>query len=534
MKKLWIVLLYSLLSACAFGHDMHDHASITGEELGKVHFPVSCAAAQSKAFERGVALLHSFWYEEAGKQFEAIVKQDPHCAMAHWGIAMSSWHQLWNHPGDDTIKAGREQTTKAEALHAKTARERAYILAMHAFYGPERADYQARARAYSEQMEKIYQNYPEDKEAAAFYALSLLASEPEGDTTFANRKKAAAVLEPLFASEVDHPGVAHYLIHAYDKPQLAEQGLAAARRYAKIAPASAHAVHMPSHIFARMGLWQDDINSNLSSIAITRKASDMHMGGAGHQFHAMDFLLYAYLQTGRDADAQNLIQQVNAMPKMEDSVDVGYDVSSYAKAEFPAVYDLEMHHFADAAALQPVPGANNETDAITFYARALGAARSGNVQQAQADVAKLQSLEQKASAEKRIGLADSIAEDRKAAQAWIDHAEGNDTAAIASLRSVAEKAEAAGDEPGSLPAREMIADMLMEMKRPEQALAEYQTDLKFNPNRFGGLSGAARAAEMAGKTEQANTYYAQLIKVCSGSSSDRPELQHARELLAKE
>ena len=534
MKK-WSILLFCALGcASALAHDMHDHAAITGEELGKVHFPVSCATAEAKPFERGVALLHSFWYEEAGKQFEAIAKQDPHCAMAHWGIAMSSWHQLWNHPGDDTIKAGREQVIKAEALHAKTARERAYILAMHEFYAPEKADYQARANGYSAQMEKVHQQYSDDKEAAAFYALSLLASEPEGDTTFSNRKKAAAVLEPLFASETDHPGVAHYLIHAYDKPQLAEQGLTAARRYAKIAPASAHAVHMPSHIFARLGLWQDDINSNLSSIAITRKASGMHMGGAGHQFHAMDFLVYAYLQTGREADAQKVIDEVSSMPKMEDSADVGYDVSSYAKAEFPAVYDLEMHHFADAAALQPVPGANNDTNAITYYARALGAARSGKIQQAHEDVAKLQSFEQQASSEKKVGLADSIAEDRKAAQAWIDHAEGNDTAALASLRQVAEKAEAAGDEPGSLPAREMLADMLMEMKRPEQALAEYQTDLKFNPNRFGGLSGAARAAELAGKTDQANAYYAQLVEVCSGSSSDRPELQHARELLAKE
>lgn len=534
MRKLWVLLLSSLVCVSAFGHDMHDHAGIAGEELGKVHFPVSCASAESKAFERGVALLHSFWYEEAAKQFEAIAKQDPHCAMAHWGIAMSSWHELWNHPDEDTIKAGRQQVTKAEALHAKTARERAYIAAMRAFYAPENAEYQVRANAYSEQMEKVYKQYPDDQEGAAFYALALLASEPEGDMSFANRKKAAAVLEPLFASGIDHPGVAHYLIHAYDKPQLAEQGLAAARRYAKIAPASAHAVHMPSHIFARMGLWQDDINSNLSSIAITRKASDMHMGGAGHQFHAMGFLLYAYLQTGRDGEAQNLIEQVRLMPKMEDSVDVGYDVSSYAKAEFPAIYDLEMHHFADAAALQPVPGANDETDAITFYARAVGAARSGNVQQARADVAKLQTFQQKASAEKKLGLADAIAENQKMAQAWIDHAEGNDTPAIASLRSVAEKTEATGDEPGSLPAREMLADMLMEMKHPEQALAEYQTDLKFNPNRFGGLYGAARAAEMAGKTDQANTYYAQLVKVCSGSSSDRPELQHARELVAKE
>jgi len=533
MNKFLYVFVLCACVVPALAHDPNDHGSMAEEELGTVHFPTSCAASVQKPFERGVALLHSFWYEEAGKQFETVAKQDPKCAMAHWGIAISSWHQLWDHPKDATIQAGIAEVKKAKSLHPKGARERDYIVAMEKFYGPAKADYHARAAAYSEQMEKVYKRYPEDKEAAAFYALSLLASEPEGDTTFANRKKAAAVLEPVFNSEPNHPGVAHYLIHTYDKPQLAEQGLAAARKYANIAPASPHAVHMPSHIFARLGLWQDDIDSNLASVALTRKTSEMHMGGGGHQFHAMDFLVYAYLQSGREADARKVIEEVSAMPKVEDNLYAGYDPAAYAKSEFPAVYALEMHHWAEAAALQPVANAGYEDTAITYYARGLGAARGGKVAQAGTDLAQLEAAQTKATADKKTWLVDALEQNRKIIQAWIDHANRRDDAAVAALQAAAEKEEAEGDEPGALPAREMLADLLMEMSRPEQALAEYEADLKFNPNRFNGLYGAAHAAEMAGKTEQASSYYAQLLKVCSGSASDRPELQHAKQLLAK-
>ena len=533
MKKLFFLMSICVLALPAFAHDPNDHSGMDAEELGTVHFPVSCAASVQTGFERGVALLHSFWYEEASKQFENIAKQDPTCAMAHWGIAMSSWHQLWNRPDDVTIKAGQSEVKKAEALHPKTDRERDYIAAIGKFYGPAKADYDARANAYSQAMEKMYTQYPQDREAAAFYALSLLASEPDSDTTFANRKKAAAVLEPLLTSAPDHPGIAHYLIHTYDKPQLAQQGLPAARTYAKIAPASAHAVHMPSHIFARLGLWPEDIESNLQSVAISRKNAEMHLGGSDHQFHALDFLMYAYLQSGREMDAKKIIDEVNAMPNMGDTMQVGFDPTVYAKAEFPALYALEMRQWDEAAALKPVAGAGDEINATTYYARALGAARSGRVNQAHEDVTKLASLEKKAASQKRYGLAEAIGQKLKTAQAWIDHRQGNDEAAMAALRAVAEKQEATGGETGDIPVREMLADMLMEMKRPEQALTEYETNLKFNPNRFNALYGAAHAAEMVGKTDQANGYYGKLVKVCDGSNSERPELQHAKQLLAK-
>jgi tetratricopeptide (TPR) repeat protein len=423
---------------------------------------------------------------------------------------------------------------KAKGLHPKTDRERDYIAAMGAFYGDsKKLDHQARAVAYSKAMEQKYRRYPHDREAAAFYALSLLASEPHHDTTFANRKQAAAVLEKLFAEEPNHPGVAHYLIHSYDKPQLAELGLPAARRYAQIAPASPHALHMPSHIFARLGLWQDDVDSNVASIAATRKTAAMHMGGAGHQFHAMDFLVYAYVQSGREAEAMKVIDEVKAMPPMKDEMEVGYDERAYALSEFPAVYALELHHWTEAAALAPVPDAEPADRAITYWARAIGATRGGNLDQARREIRELESIRKSLSDHKKTFLAELVGDAAKEAQAWVDFAEGRRDAAMAAMRGFAEKEEAEGNEPGTLPAREMLADMLLEMNLPEQALAEYERDLKFNPNRFDGLYGAAHAAELAGKTQEANTYYAQLTKTCDGSTSNRPELAHARALRAQ-
>lgn len=537
MKKLAILLLgvcvLFAVAASADDEGQH-HEDMTNEQLGTVHFPTSCTESVQKNFERGVALLHSFWYEEAQKQFQQVAVDDPHCAMAHWGVAMSLWHQLWNHPDVKTIKRGKAEVAKAKSLHTHDDRERGYIAAMDAFYGGAKdRSYQSRADAYSKAMEAAYQHHPEDKEAAVFYALSLLASAPDHDTTFANEKKAAAVLEPLFAAEPDHPGVAHYLIHSYDSPQLAQLGLPAARRYAKVAPASPHALHMPSHIFARLGLWQDDIDSNLASIAATRKTAAMHMGGADHQFHAMDFLEYAYLQSGRESDAQKLIDEVKAMPPMKDTLGVGMDMRIYALSVLPVRYDLELHHWSDAANLSVPDGADEGDSSITYWARAIGAARGGNVAEAQQSVAELASIHHTLMHEKQVRYAAEVEQDQKEAQAWLDHAQGRNDQALKSLRAIAETEEAEGNEPLAMPAREMLADMLLDMNRPQDALTEYEADLKFNPNRFDGLYGAAHAAELAGKNDQANTYYSQLLQVCAGSNSDRPELSHAKQLVAK-
>ncbi len=531
-KLIWVLCIAAAFSGVAAADEGHHHEELTQEQLGTVRFPVSCTPDAQKTFEKGVALLHSFWYEESEKTFLDVEKQDPKCAMAYWGEAMSQWHQLWNRPDAPTIKRASAELKKAGKMKAGTTdRERDYIQALKAFYSnSKKADHEARAMAYSVAMEKVYRKYPDDHEAAAFYALSLLAAEPDNDTTFANRKEAGAVLEKLFAAEPNHPGVVHYLIHSYDKPQLAQLGLPAARRYAQIAPAAPHALHMPSHIFARLGLWQDDINSNLASIAATRKTAAMHMGGEGHQFHAMDFLVSAYMQSGREADALKVIEEVKAMPSMKDMYGMGFDPRVYALVAFPARYALEMHHWAEAASLTPVPEARTGDASITYWARAIGAARSGNVAQARTDIEHIDAIHKTLLDQKKKGSAEAVDQDRKEAAAWLDHAQGKNDDAIAALRAMAEKQESSGDEPdGGLPAREMLADMLIEMKRPEQALAEYKTGLKFFPNRFNSLYGAAQAAEMAGQASEATEYYAVLVKTCEGSSSERPELAKAKQ-----
>ena len=540
MKRLACVLLFSvLISFTAFADDEdknhHHHEDLTETQLGTVHFPVSCSASVQKPFARGVALLHSFWYEEAEKEFLQIAKDDPHCAMAHWGVAMSIWHQLWNEPDAKVIARGLSEVDAAKKLAKKaTPRENAYIAAIAAFYSnSEKLDHEARAKAYSDAMRVTFQAFPQDHEAAVFYALSLLASEPHNDGTFANRLAAAKILEPLFAAEPDHPGVAHYLIHAYDKPQLAERGIPAARRYAQVAPAAPHALHMPSHIFARVGLWQDDINSNLASVAATRKTAAMHMGGEGHQFHAMDFLFYAYLQSGREADARALMDEVKAMPEMHDMYGVGFDPHLATEAQFAALFPLEMRDWATAAALKPVEVYGTAQNSFTYWAKAIGAAHLHQPGEVRKDVSAIEAIHQKFVADHKKDFAEATDHDLKQAQAWLAFSEGKYDDAVEALRPIADKEDALGDEPQGIPTREMIAEMLLEAKRPQQALIEYQTDLKLNPNRFNGLYGAARAAEEAGKQSEATAYYAMLLKVCDGSSSTRPELSRAKQLLAK-
>ena len=508
----------------------HHHEDLTETQLGTVHFPVSCAESVQKPFARGIALLHSFWYEEAEKEFLDIAKDDPHCAMAHWGVAMSIWHQLWNNPDAKVIARGLDEARTAGKLSPRsTPREKGYIAAITAFYyGAPQLDHKARARAYSDAMKRVYLSNPDDHEAATFYGLSLLAS----DETLEHRKEAARILEKVFAVEPDHPGVAHYLIHAYDTPALAEQGIPAARRYAQIAPAAPHALHMPSHIFARVGLWQDDINSNLASVDATRKTAAMGMGGEGHQFHAMDFLVYAYLQSGRESDAAKVIEEIKAMPAMPNMYGMDFDPRRSSQARFEASYALELHDWPKAAALSPVSQDPDYTP-VTYLARAIGAARSGQVAEARKDVEQVKSITKVLREKKETDDADFLDRQTGEPLAWIAHAEGRDDEAISLLGPLADQETDGMSQTGYLPAREQFADLLLETGRPGEALAEYQAALKLNPNRFNGLYGAARAAEAAGKHSDASQYYALLLKTCEGGSSARPELAHARELLAK-
>lgn len=533
---LCLSLIYAAPALAQDDDEMHMHHHDADEQLGKVSFPVSCAPASQQAFNRGIALMHSFQYEDAEAQFAEIVKADPSCAMAHWGIALSYFHQIWERPQEPVLKRGHEQMLMAQKLGAKTGRENDYIAALALYYdNPSSPDYRKRVTGYSDAMGKLYQKYPKDEEAGAFYALSLLAAEPPGDTALANQKKAVAILMPLFQQDPDHPGLAHYIIHSCDNPQMAQTGLVAARAYAGIASSSAHAVHMPSHIFARLGLWQEDIQANLKSVALTQKSNAMYM--AGHELHAMHFLLYAYLQTGQDAKAKQIVDQalqiVAAAPKSDDDSGM-MRYYGYAQADFPALYNLEMHHWADAMALQPAGDAPPHMQTITYWAQTIGAARSGNVDAARAAAKKFDDAQEATRKSKYAYMLDGPNLNRDEVQAWLAFAEKRNDEAVKRMRSVADTQDQVGKGEVDLPAREMLADMLLESSQPEAALVEYEKAMRTDPNRFNELAGAARAAELAHQQKKADAYYAQLLKNCDdGKYSDRPALGRAKTVLAE-
>lgn len=535
-------LAYSLVcfcvSAAAFSsaQDMHAHHHDTSERLGAVSFSISCAAGSQKSFERGVALLHSFGYEEAEQQFVELSEKDPVCAMAHWGIAMSLFHQIWERPEPTALKRGHEELEKAQKIGAQTERERGYIAALAAFYGNPSADYLKRAGAYSDAMGKLYQQYPSDLEAGAFYALSLLAAAPPGDDSLTYKKKAVAVLTPLFQKQPDHPGLAHYIIHSCDSPQIASMGLEAARRYAAIAPSSAHAVHMPSHIFARLGLWPEDIQANLKSVALTEKSGEMYMHG--HELHAMHFLMYAYLQTGQDDAAKQVVEHskeiLSSMPS--NGNDTGMlEYFGFAAAHFPALYALEMRHWSAAAALKPAVNAPPEFQMITYWARTIASARMGDLEATRRNAQQFDEAVEATLKSKNAYVLEGPNSSRAEVRAWLAFAEKNTEEAVLQMRQVADVQDKLGKAEVDIPAREMLADMLLELNQPDKALAEYEKSMQIDPNRFNGLAGAAHAAELAHQPAKANSYYAQLLKNCDdGKHSDRPELRSAKTLVAND
>ena len=518
----------------ALDQEMHAHHHDDMERLGTVSFPISCAAGSQTSFERGVALLHSFGYEQAEQQFVELSQKDPACAIAHWGIAMSLFHQIWERPEPAALKRGHEELEKAQKIGAQTERERGYISALAFFYDDADADYLKRAGAYSDAMGKLYQKYPTDLEAGAFYALSLLAAAPSGDESLAYKKKAVAVLTPLFQKQPDHPGLAHYIIHSCDSPQMASMGLDAARRYAAIAPSSAHAVHMPSHIFARLGLWQEDIQANLKSVALTEKSGEMYMHG--HELHAMHFLIYAYLQTGQDEAAKQMVEKskeiLSSAPANGDDTGM-LEYFGFAGAHFPALYDLEMRHWAEAAALKPAVNASPHLQMVTYWARTIASARMGDVEATRRNAQQFDEAEEATRKSKYAYVLDGPNSSRGEVHAWLAFAEKNHDQAVQQMRQVADTQDKLGKAEVDIPAREMLADMLLELKQPDKALAEYEKSMQIDPNRFNGLAGAALSAELAHQPAKANTYYAQLLKNCDdGKHSDRPELRSAKTLLA--
>jgi tetratricopeptide (TPR) repeat protein len=495
----------------------------TSEQLGHVDFPNSCKAEAQPALLKGLALLHSFQYRESERAFKAGADLDTNCAIAHWGAAMALYHQLWDFPGKRTLKEGLESVEKAQKLSAPTPRERGYIAAAAAFYqNDEKLSHVQRTTAYSDALAQLHSGAPGDVEASAFYALSLVALADEDVDDTANRKKAMAILEPLFQKHPGNPGVAHYLIHATDKPQFASEGLAAARAYAKIAPDSSHALHMPSHIFTRLGLWQESIASNIAATAAAAHASEMHQAEAHYQTHAMDFLDYAYLQSGQEAKARALSAEEMTVPGS------GEGEKADHRATVDARNAIELHRWKEAAALS-VPERRNSRD-IIYWAKAIGAARSGDVAAAKDDVSKLAEAVAYREGESKATGYDVPAEkatDLREAEAWLAFAEGNSAKAIDLLRAAADREDAKGLESTTMPAREMLGDLMMELKKPHDAMVAYKAVLADAPNRFDALLGAAQASQAAGDIRSARDYYMQLLKIVD-AGADRPELKEVK------
>jgi hypothetical protein len=531
---LCVVIACAWLTSPVSATAQHEHPAGEPEKLGKVNFPVSCDAAVQVQFNRAVAMLHSFWYEKANEEFAAIAKKDPACGMAYWGIAMTLYHPIWEAPGADALKQGSEAVANAKLGAPKTARERDYITAIETFYkDSDRLDHRTRALAYEKAMQQLRARYPDDREAAIFYALALQGSASPTDKTYANQRKAGAILEKIFPGQLDHPGVAHYIIHAYDYPPLAGQALDAARSYAKIAPDSPHALHMPSHIFTRLGLWQESIESNLASEAAAQKYN-----APGNELHAKDYLVYAYLQGAQDRAAKNVIDA--APPPLKD--DPQYFNGLYATGTMAPRYAAERHQWKEAAALTVPPnifpgGRYAWGEANIHFARALGASHIGDIDSVRKELQQLGSLRDTLNQTNEKYWADQVEIQREIATAWLTLADGKKQEALQQMRHAAEHEDSTDKHPVTpgviLPARELLGEMLLELKQPAQALLEFEGTLRTAPNRYNALSGAARAAKLSGNSDKAKSYYAKLLTICDHADGDRPELRDARALLAQ-
>jgi hypothetical protein len=503
--------------------------------IEEVDFAISCGPVSQAAFKHAVWTLHSFWYPEALQQFTAIAASEPGCAMAYWGIAMSHWYPLWYPPSPAALKSGSEAIGKAIAAAMKTQREADYIAAIAAFYRDnDKLDHQTRAVAYEKAMAQVYERYPDDREAAVFYGLALNSSALKTDRTFANQRKAADILNKIWKEEPNHPGVVHYLIHSDDSPQYATEGLDAAICYAKIAPDVPHALHMPSHIFTRLGMWQQSIDSNLAAHAAAVGYVNKSDGSGSYDqetVHTMDYLEYAYLQTAQDGPAKAVVDEL-----IQFRQSAGTNLAAaYAVAAIPVRYALERRDWPAAAALsEPAIGFPLErfpwAQAMIAYARALGEARTGNIPGAEADIGRLRSLEDELG--KDSYWANQVEVQRLAASGILAHARGDDKEAIALVRAAADLDATMDKHPATpssvLPARELLADLLLELNQPAAALIEYRAMLSTDPNRFRSLLGEARAAKQTGDVAAGHDAYSKLVRLSKPSGPARPELFEAR------
>jgi hypothetical protein len=537
--RLAIVILAGALAALGQeDHSKHAHA-VAG--LGTVNFPTSCNAAAQAIMSRGAALLHSFGYEEARITFLDAAKADPECSMAHWGVARSWYHPIWAPPSAEELKKG--SAALALANNAKTERERGYIQALSVFYQDwEKVDHATRAKAYEQALAKVSERYPDDDEAAIFHALQLVAVgylDPT-DKSYQWQKKGAEILNRLLPRHRNHPGIAHYIIHSLDYPSTAELGLQAARAYAKIAPESSHAQHMPSHIFTRLGLWDDSIESNVAAArSAVAQAQRLHGGGgAFDQLHAIDYLVYAYLQEAKDKSAEKLLADLRKISKLDEN----QFAAAYAFAAAPARWALERHDWKAAAALEIEPGwfpwdRFRNVQALAYYGKAIGAARAGDAAAARRWVGEIAAIRKTLPVTRDYDWGGSIGAQWEAASALAAYAEGKKDEALQQLRTAADHEDAVDKHPVTpgalLPIREMLADLLLESGAAKEALKEYQAVLKTAPRRFNATAGAAEAAGKAGDAAQARAYALELLEIAKGAESSRPELAWARRYSTK-
>ena len=519
----------ALVAAAGFSIAPPAFGQSDDKALGTVHFETSCKPEAQILFDRGMLYQHSFWYRASQRAFEDALKADPECGIAYWGIALSL---LWN-PHVPTpaknLAEGAAMLAKANTAGAKSQRELDYLGALAIMYADhEKIDHRTRIQAYAKAMEELAQRYPNDDEAQIYYALALNTSASPADKTYANQLKGAAILEPIAKRQPQHPGVAHYLIHLYDYPPIAEKGLDAARRYAKVAPASAHAQHMPSHVFTRVGFWKDSIASNVESSRVARADKEGH-----DQLHAMDYLVYAYLQLGQDKKAAAIIDEMNAVTGFTETFIAG----PYALAASPARYAVERGDWKAAAALQVRPSPLAHVQAVTHFARALGAARSGNPDAAKADIAKLADLRDRLRDAKDTYWSGQVEIQRQVATAWLLYAEGKRDDALGAMSAAADaedKTEKHPVTPGvPRPARELYGVMLLENGNAKDAITAFEATLKKEPNRLGAYVGAAIAAEKSGDNAKAREYYKKVVEIADAADDTRTDVADARAFLQK-
>lgn len=509
-----------------------DLALCGGTDFGDVEFSLSCKYATQETFNLAISLLHSFEYEEAEKAFVKVIDEDPNCPMAYWGVLMSIYHTIWFEPSEAVLEKGMKILTIAETL-PKTERETDYLEAIGYIYKDwDKLDHKTREKKMELKMEENYIKYSDDTEAAIFYALALKSTADKKDKTYANEKKAGKILESIFPDQPNHPGIAHYIIHNYDNPELAHLALGPARRYAEIAPSSAHALHMPSHIFTRLGLWDESINSNIYSASAAQcYAQEVEMDGVwANEIHAMGYLVYAYLQKG---DNENAMKQKDYMQTIYNVNPHNLPAISYPFAAIPVRIALENKQWSKAANLELH---DSEVDwsqfpwqkSIYHFGRALGAARSQDVVSAEKEIAILYALRQELLDKNEKYYADQVLIEIKSSEAWVNLAKGDTESALSLMLEAVELEKYApkhGVTPGEVvPSRELLGDMYLEINKPAEALQAYELNLKERPGRFNSIYGAAVSAREFGDTEISNSYFKSLIELTEGSNSDRPEV----------